>query len=323
MYRPATGIVLLFSLFAFTPGPSDQPELFAPGVISTADDELNAAFTPDQKTVFFTKNFPSNRSGVILFSQLRGGKWSTPEVASFSGRYADFDPFVTADGQHIYFISNRPKPDSAITRPQRTFDIWVVDKTGAGWSAPRTFGAPINTDAQEFYPTLSANGTLYFSSSRPGGKGAGDIYRARFVDGHFTEPESLGDSINTDRHEGDPFIAPDESYIIVASYGRADDLGRGNAAGDLYISENIGGVWSKARHLDAPINSTAWDYCPIVSPDGKYFYFSSYRGFADSLPLAPQSARALSEQLHGIRNGLGNVYRVDIAALRLGLTPTH
>ena len=64
------------------------------------------------------------------------------------------------------------------------------------------------------------------------------------------------------------------------------------------------------------------DYCPIVSPDGRYFYFSSYRGFADSLPLAPQSARSLSDQLHGIPDGLGNVYRVDIAALRRSRQPT-
>jgi Tol biopolymer transport system component len=308
-------LLLAPTLFAFTQSPA-APELFAPGVISTPDDELNAAFTPDQRTLFFTKITPMNRMGVIFVSQLRGNKWTSPEVAPFSGRYADYDPFVTADGQHIYFISNRPKPDSATTKPQRTFDIWVVDKTADGWSAARSFGAPINTDAQEFYPTLSANGTLYFSSSRPGGKGAGDLYRARFVDGHFTEPETLGDSINTAQHEGDPYIAPDESYIIFASYGRPDDLGRGNAAGDLYISENVGGVWTKARHLDAPISSPAWDYCPIVSPDGKYFYFSSYRGFADTLPLPQQSARSLAQQIHGITNGLGNVYRVDIGALR-------
>jgi Tol biopolymer transport system component len=312
-------ILIVAAIVAFATSQQNiEPELFAPGIISTADDELNAAFTPDQRTVYFTKSTPSNRMGVIFVSQLRGNKWSSPEVASFSGRYADYDPFVTVDGAHIYFISNRPKPDSATTKPQRTFDIWVVDKIADGWSAPMSFGAPINTEGQEFYPTLSANGTMYFSSTRPGGKGAGDIYRSRFVDGHFTEPESLGDSINTASHEGDPYIAPDESYIVFASYGRPDDLGRGgsNSAGDLYISENVGGVWSKARHLDAPISSTAWDYCPIVSPDGKYFYFSSYRGFADSLPLAPQSARSLSEQLHGIRNGLGNVYRVDIATLR-------
>ena len=306
-------LILLFSLVLIRQ--NVEPELFAPGVISTPDDDLNAAFTPDQRTVYFTKSSPQNRIGVIFVSHLRGARWTSPEVAPFSGRYSDYDPFVTPDGAHIFFISNRPKPDSASTKPQRTFDIWVVDKTADGWSAARSAGSRVNTDAQEFYPTVSASGTLYFSSSRPGGKGAGDIYRSRFVDGHFTEPESLGDSINSPQHDGDPFIAPDESYIIFASYGRPDDLGRGSAAGDLYISENVGGVWTKARHLDAGINSAAWDYCPIVSPDGKYFYFSSYRGFADTLPLPAQSARSLAQQMHGIKNGLGNVYRVPLAAL--------
>lgn len=308
--------MLLFLLLLAPIQQTAEPEVFAPGVISTADDELNAAFTPDQRTLFFSKSMPSNRMGVIFVSQLRGNRWTSPEIAPFSGRYADYDPFVTSDGAHLYFISNRPKPDATSSSPQRTFDIWVVDRTGDRWSEPRNLGAPINTDGQEFYPTVSASGTLYFSSNRPGGKGAGDIYRARLVDGRYTEPENLGDSINTASHEGDPFIAPDESYIIFASYGRSDDLGRGSAAGDFYISENVAGVWSKARHLDAPINSPAWDYCPIVSPDGRYFYFSSYRGFADSLPLPPQTARSLTQQMHGIRNGLGNVYRIPIGALR-------
>ena len=319
MRRLPFAIAMLFPILGiFVARPQGtEPELFAPGQISTPDDELNAAFTPDQTTLFFSKSLPSNRGGVIVVSSLKGNRWSTPEIAPFSGRYSDYDPFVTTDGAHIFFISNRPKPDSSGTTPQRTYDIWAVDKTGTGWSAPRALGAPINTDGQEFYPTVAANGTLYFSSNRPGGKGAGDIYRARLVDGHYTDPESLGDSINTQSHEGDPYIAPDESYIIFASYGRSDDLGRGSSAGDLYVSQNVNGTWTKARHLDAPINSTAWDYCPIVSPDGRYFYFSSFRGFADTLPLASGAYRSLMERVHGIRNGLGNVYRIDIGALHL------
>jgi len=294
---------------------SDEPELFAPSVISTADDELNAAFTPDQATIYFSKSVPNNRMGVIMVSHSSRGRWSAPEIASFSGHYSDYDPFITPDGAHLFFISNRPRPGSPAT-PQRTFDIWVVDKNGTEWSAPRSFGPPINTDAQEFYPSVAANGTLYFSSSRPGGKGAGDIYRSRLVDGQYTEPESLGDSINTAAHEGDPFIAPDESYLIFASYGRSDDLGTSGAgSGDLYLSRNVAGTWTKPRHLDAPLNSPAREYCPIVSPDGRFFYFSSYRGFADTLPIAPANAAALATQAHGIRNGLGNIYRVPVSAL--------
>jgi WD40-like Beta Propeller Repeat len=296
--------------------PVEDPELFAPGIISTPDDELNAAFTPDQNTVYFSRSLPNNRMGVIMVSHSARGRWSAPEIASFSGRYSDYDPFVTTDGAHLFFISNRPRPGATATAPQRTFDIWVVDKNATGWSEPRTFGPPINTDGQEFYPTVAADGTLYFSSNRPGGKGAGDIYRSRVVDGQYVEPENLGDSVNTASHEGDPYIAPDESYLVFASYGRPDDLGRASAGfGDLYISRSVAGAWTKARHLDAPINSAAWDYCPIVSPDGRFFYFSSYRGFADTLPIAPANAHALATDVHGIRNGLGNVYRVPVSVL--------
>ena len=64
--------------------PLPEPKLFSEGVISTPEDELNAAFTPDGQTVFFTRLFPGNKLGVILVSHFKNGQWQTPEIASFS-----------------------------------------------------------------------------------------------------------------------------------------------------------------------------------------------------------------------------------------------
>src|SRR5689334_7546162 len=99
-----------------------QPALFAPGVISTADMELNAAFTPDGRTLYFTKRTPKAQFWTILVSSLKGSRWSTPRVAEFSGQYADFDPFVSPDGSQLFFNSNRPAPG----KTKNDFDIWVV-----------------------------------------------------------------------------------------------------------------------------------------------------------------------------------------------------
>src|SRR5262245_27526447 len=105
-----------------------QPSLFAEGVISTGEMELNAAFTPDGKTIYFTKRTPRPLLWVIVVSHFRGGKWSPPEVAEFSGQYSDFDPFISPDGKKLYFCSNRPVDG----QPRQDFDIWAVENMPTG-----------------------------------------------------------------------------------------------------------------------------------------------------------------------------------------------
>jgi Tol biopolymer transport system component len=295
-------------LFACAALAQTQPELFEPGIISTPDYELNAAFTPDGRTLYFTKSTPQFGGLLtIVVSRLRGGKWSTPEVAEFSGQWSDADPFVSPDGRRLFFISNRPVEG----KPKKDNDIWVMEKTAAGWSAPRNLGAPVNSADRELYPTVSRDGTLYFVSSRPGGLGGSDIYRARLVNGKYAEPENLGPAINSRFNEGDAYIAPDESYLIFTSTGRPDDLG----GGDLYISFREDGVWTPARHLGAGVNSPAREFCPIVSPDGKYLYFTSERGFGDAPPDRRLTYKELEANLRGIRNHLGNIWRIDLPAV--------
>jgi len=289
--------------------PLPEPVIFGEGTISTGDMDLNAAFTPDGQTLYFTKRTPKFQFWVIVVSHFQRGRWSEPEVAEFSGQYSDFDPFISPDGSKLFFCSTRP----ATGRPKTDFDIWVVEKKRAGWSAPQPLAEPVNTKAQEYYPSVASNGTLYFSSSREGGKGRGDIYRARLVDGKYTEPENLGDAINSQYPEGDPYIAPDESYLVFVSYGRPEGYGDG----DLYISLRRDGVWTKAVNLGPKINSSALDFCPIVSPDGKYFFFTSERGFADQPLQSRLSYAQFAKQIHGPRNGLGDIYQADISVLNL------
>jgi len=280
-----------------------QPSMFAAGIISTGDMELNAAFTPDGRTVYFTKRTPKYQLWTILVSTLRGDRWSTPRVVEFSGQYGDFDPFVSPDGSQLFFSSNRPAPG----KTKSDFDIWMVKKNGAGWTTATRLGPDVNTETQEYYPSVSKTGTLYFSSNREGGKGSGDIYRSRLVNGAYSKPENLGDVINAKSFEGDPYIAPDESFLIFTSYNRPDGLGDG----DLYISFNQNGHWTPAKNLGAPINSSALDFCPNMSPDGKNFFFTSERGFADKPLTKPLTYEQFLKQIHSYKNGLGDIYYID------------
>src|SRR6185503_12011242 len=171
-----------------------EPTIFAPNEISTGDYDSHPAFTPDGRTVYFLKNTPDFNFWTIVFSRFENGKWTEPQVAPFSGQYSDADPFITTDGKQLFFISRRPLPNSSSLAP-RALDIWVMDQNANGWSAPRNLGAPVNSEANEYFPTLTKDGTVYFGSGRSGGKGGMDLYRSRLVNGAYTEAENLGDAV--------------------------------------------------------------------------------------------------------------------------------
>lgn len=289
----------------------DRPVLVGEGVISTGDYESHPAFTPDEKTLYFLKDAPSFEYWTIFVSDLKDGRWSEPRLAPFSGQFRDADPFITADGSKLFFISSRPVPG----KTHRDLDIWVMDRTSdGGWSEPHNLGAPVNSDGQEWYPTVAADGTLYFGSDRPGGKGRTDLYRTRFVDGRYLEPENLGDAINTPMEEYEPYVAPDQSFLLFMGDNRD---GRGDS--DLFVSYQRNGVWTKAVPLPPVINSAAAEYSPKVSADGKTFYWTSCRSKWRSEPSRALTTEEYLRKTRSPGNGLGDIYQIDVKAL--GLEP--
>src|SRR5262245_15932071 len=105
-----------------------QAKLFAEGVVNTEADEYGPAITPDGKTLYFTRRVNRRDSEFIYVSRLENGKWSMPELAPFSGKYFDKEPFVAPDGNRIFFASLRPI-DGVAPKNNRDFNIWFVEKT--------------------------------------------------------------------------------------------------------------------------------------------------------------------------------------------------
>ena len=245
--------------------PGLVPEVFAPGVVSTAENELNAVFSSDGQEFYFSVRRPTGEDAIKVMRR-ENGQWTRPEIVSFSGVHRDVDPTLAPAGDRLFFLSNRPWEGSA------PWDIWMTVKTGGGpWSEPENLGPPVNTLANEIYPGVSEDGTLYFASDREGGNGGSDIYVSRLEDGRYADVQNIGGPINTEFDEVDVFIAPDESYMIFLSFGRPDGYGDG----DLYISfREEDSTWSEARNMGDEINSPGLDYCPSVSPDGRFFFFT-------------------------------------------------
>jgi hypothetical protein len=113
--------------------------------------------------------------------------------------------------------------------------------------------------------------------------------------------------VNTERGEGDLFVAPDESYIVLSS-GRPGGLGRN----DLYISfMKRDGSWTVPANMGGAVNSEEIEYCPFVTPDGKYLFYSSYRRARRGAHESPRSYEDISRMYSTPGNGLGDIYWID------------
>jgi WD40-like Beta Propeller Repeat len=303
-----------------------EPRLFGEGVVSTVNDEIGGAFSPDGTEFFFTQLVPNTtlpRLGLLCVSRYRDGKWDTPEALPFSGRYLDYPPRFEANGRRILFASSRPLPDGT----RGGIRIWEVDRTATGWGDPRPLPAPINLPGSSWNgdPSVTTDGTLYFSSDR-GGSGNLHIYRSRFMNGKYAEPEKLGPEVNSEFNDYQPFVSPDEKILLFTSVGageppyqhRPEELtggGRPYARGDLYVSYKREGKWTTARHLEHNINTVAEEEFPFLTPDGRYLFFSSERS-EFTVPVAKRlDYNRLEQHLHSIYNGHGNIFFIDIEEL--------
>ncbi len=290
---------------------------FAPVIISTGDYESHATFTPDGSEMYFLKMAPNFSRWTIFVSRFKDGHWSQPEVAPFSGQFQDADPYITADGKHFYLISDRPV--EAGGERQSHHDIWVMDKTESGWSAPRHLPAPVNSDTDNFYPIALKNGVLYFGSQRKNSNGLGDIYRAvPQKDGSYTV-EHLEPPVNTGAGEYEAFVTEDERMLLLAATRRPDSLG----GYDLYVShKQADGKWTEPINLGPETNSVERELSPKLTPDGKYLIWTSCRLPALAVKPPKRTTDQVLQELRAPGNGVGDIYLIDSSAVRALKPPT-
>jgi Tol biopolymer transport system component len=287
--------------------PGNTPQIFAAGIISDEFGNRDMAISPSGDELFYTLQFQGGRGfSTIMHCKKVNGKWTLPEVASFCGQYNDLEPAFSPDGSKLYFVSSRPVSGAA----NKDYDIWYVIKTNGGWGNAMNAGAPVNTAEDEYYPSLTKTGNIYFTRAVQGREE--DIMVCRFKNNQYDTAVSLPDVINSIGDEFNAFVDPDEKFILFTGYKRKGAY----AAGDLYISKkNENGEWTAAIDLGNVVNQPGINYCPSITPDKRYFFFTSNRGAVKAPFPKQQNAKELYRQMHAALNGADNIYWMEAKAI--------
>ena len=246
--------------------PGISPQDFNPEILNMEGSFIfNAVFNASCDEFYFTKIDAKEN---IYCSKKVNGVWQSPEMTSFSiERFHDADPFFSADGKRIYFVSSRPTDDSDT---QYDYNIWYAERKGDGWGQPVILPHPINTDYEEYFFSISNKGNAYFASNRSGGVGSFDIYQVKIAeDGSMSDPVNVGPPLNTSAYEFDPHISLDENYMVFS-------INNKDGTSDLYFSyKNMEGAWTRSISLGNKFNTAGTDFAPSLSPDNQYLIYTN------------------------------------------------
>ncbi|QHT72135.1 hypothetical protein GXP67_22565 [Rhodocytophaga rosea] len=249
--------------------PGSTPQIFAPGIVSVKDRyEFGSVFTKDGKDFYFA--IEEEKRPRIECIKYENDKWSEPAKVLASDKYGYNDPFLSPDEQRLFFISDQAMDGKG---DKKDIDIWYVERQKDGWSKPLNAGKEINSAHNEYYISFTKGGTMYYSSNKQAENVKSnkyDIYTSPFSKSAFGASTRLGSAINSEHYEADVFVSPNEDYLIYCAE-RPDGVGRG----DLWISfKDSKGQWGKAKNMGNAINTQGYEFCPFVTADGKYLFFS-------------------------------------------------
>ena len=289
-----------------------KPEMVGPYVISQSNFEGHASVTPSGNEIYFAVYSNDHAYSTIAFSTKSNGQWNQPRIASFSGKYSDGSPALSPDGQRLYFSSRRPiNEDSDINSSN---DIWYTERTDTSdWGEPVRLKAGINTEFNEFSPSVDRVGNLYYCSNKPGGFGHSDVYMVEFVNASYRNPILLDSAINSEYHEGNVGVSPDGNMLFIMKQHKPGDFGYD----DIHYSIKREGKWLPVQNIGSDVNTYSYDFAPKVSPDGRTLYFSSRVNRDFNALDSAYTFDLFSSYLNSPLNGLGNIYKIELNRLNL------
>jgi tetratricopeptide (TPR) repeat protein len=249
--------------------------------------EVDASNSPFYKAYFVPSTYDSingilKYGAPILFSRDLFSRFHTARVVFYN------------EGKKMVFASTGEKADA---QGARTFRIYFAEEQQGEWKVKESF--PYNSDDYSMSdPTINNEGTvLYFTSDKPGGMGGKDIYRAEYKNERWSNPENLGDAINTAHDETFPFLHPDKS-LYFSSNGHP-----GMGGLDIFKTQYHEGAWKEVTNIGSPVNSSLDDFGIYIDSLSTHGYFSSNRknaGFDDDLYEFDMDLQTYPLVIHGI-----------------------
>ncbi|MGN6397122.1 MAG: putative Ig domain-containing protein [Mucilaginibacter sp.] len=242
--------------------PTDTPKIFAPGLLADsgafAGDRV--AFSANGKEFYYSQNTSwfDSKNLKLKYIKFADGKWGKPSV--ITEHY--YGPTFSSDDKTIYLMGGENKKPGADI-------ISRITRTGIGWSAPVPYRVwPYRM--YDFIPTKSGN--IYAGSN--GNWGTMDWKNCQFAKINAARGDSiiksLGQPVNSPGFNGDFFIAPDESYMIISAKEHPD------FECELWITfHKPDDTWTNPKSLGPLINNDlAHRWGEYVSPDGKYLFYT-------------------------------------------------
>lgn len=197
--------------------------------------EAAVAFSPDQKTIYFTRNnFFNGKKGTSdeglvklkIYTGKSDGKggWEITGGLPFnSDEYNVAHPTVSEDGQRMFFSSNRPGGFGGM-------DLYMSQLQGNTWGPPINLGPVVNTEGNEIFPYISSSGRLYFSSNGHIGLGGLDLFYTTPANGaDWNLPVNLGAPVNSGNDDFAITFGPGEEWGFFSS-----DRDGGVGGDDIY-----------------------------------------------------------------------------------------
>jgi outer membrane protein OmpA-like peptidoglycan-associated protein len=233
----------------------ETPVVFSSN-LSTKFHEGPVTFDRNEEKIFFSRNQylrgkkRTDKKGILkmnIYSAIKiNDQWvEEKEMPWNTQEYEEVHPSLSADGQRLYFASNRPGGFGGM-------DLYYSDFQSGSWSDPVNLGATINTPGNEIFPFVHPDGRLYFASDGWGGLGGLDIFHTLLtIENKWQKVQNMGTPFNSSKDDFG-FILNKENTVGYLSSAR--EGGRGKD--DIY-SFNLK---NKNQLKDSKINMTVCVY---------------------------------------------------------------